>query len=330
MMTHPSGNLMLMESLYGLNVSQVDRLVITVVAEHIQNAQFNLNKMANDIQLRIGLYPEFYILEDFTSSQSETVYKTLVQKEISGSFFVKDCDNYFHTTIEKKNTICFSFLQEDINAVNKSYISLNKFGNVSGIIEKTVIGDRFCVGGYSFKDTEAFKHAYEVVSSFKHVTTKEIYLSHIIQQMILHQEEFEAQEVSNYCDWGTTKDWQKYTAQFRTIFIDLDGVLVENGSEYMQPTWGDSDGLSENIKTINQLFDSSKACIIITTSRKETYQETTMQQLERLGIKFHHIIFGLPHAQRILINDYSASNPFPSASAINLKRNHNNLNDYIK
>ena len=38
---------------------------------------------------------------------------------------------------------------------------------------------------------------------------------------------------------------------------------------------------------------------------------------------------GLPHSQRIIINDYAPSNPFPTASAININRNSDQLKDII-
>ncbi len=332
MLTMPSGDIMLVESINGLKLKNISRIIITVVKDHIESSRINLNKLENIIFEKKGIRPEFLILDEFTSSQSETVYKTIIDKNITGPFFIKDCDNYFDVTYDNynENFICISSLTSEINSVNKSYISLNKFGNVSGIVEKTIIGDKFCVGGYGFSDTSFFINTYNKVNKLKLIKGSEIYISNIIQDMLLDNAIFEPVYVDQYIDWGTWEDWTKYNNQFKTIFIDMDGVLVENGSELFEPKWGFSEGLEKNIQLVNSLYDSGKSTIIITTSRKEEYKEETLQQLKNLDIKYHKIIMGLPHAKRVLINDYSKSNPYPSAIAINLKRNGDDLNDFLK
>ena len=81
---------------------------------------------------------------------------------------------------------------------------------------------------------------------------------------------------------------------------------------------------------MNDLYDSGKCRIIITTSRKSSFKEVTISQLDREGIKYHDIIFDLPHAERIVINDFSKSNKYPTCSSVNIPRNSNNLKDFIK
>jgi hypothetical protein len=51
--------------------------------------------------------------------------------------------------------------------------------------------------------------------------------------------------------------------------------------------------------------------------------------LKRLGFGDCEFISGLINTKRILINDYNEENPFPRATAINIKRNIDNLKDYI-
>jgi hypothetical protein len=51
--------------------------------------------------------------------------------------------------------------------------------------------------------------------------------------------------------------------------------------------------------------------------------------LETLGFKDFQLITGLPNAKRILINDYNEANPFPRAIAVNIKRDSDNLGDYL-
>ncbi len=330
MLTHPNGNLMLIESINGLNTDNVSDIIITVVKSHILGGKVNLQKIEEKIFQLKGIKPQFLILEDFTSSQSETVYKTIQEKSITGAIFVKDCDNYFNANVECGNYLCFSSLKANINSSNKSYIICDKFDNLTGIVEKVVVGSRFCVGGYSFADAKEFSKTFEKVVLFNGINTGEIYISHIIQQMLLEKQVFEIMEVSNYKDWGTKEDWQKYTKTYSTIFIDLDGVLFQNSSEYFEPSWGTSDGLKSNIALINKLFEDGRTTIIITTSRKKEYEEATLDQLKMVGLKYHQIIFDLPHSQRILINDFSDTNTFPSSISINLKRNSDELDSFLK
>ncbi len=329
MNTHPNGNLMLMESIYGLDLVNASEIIITVVRKHIEDSKINLELIKDKIQIEKNISASFLILDEFTKSQAETIYKTILEKNIKGSIIIKDCDNYFNVQPDYTNSVCVAKLNQDTNAINKSYASMDKFGTLSGIVEKQVIGDTFCVGAYSFSSSEEFCDVFERISNLKGIDEKEIYISHIIQQMLLEGEQFLIKNVSNYCDWGTLEDWKKYTSEYKTIFIDLDGVLVENGSEYFQPQWGNSEGIFKNIETINQLFDKDKCRIIITTARKSIYSQQTTDQLKKLNIKYHQIIFDLPHCKRFLINDYASSNVYPSAVAICLKRNDDSLKDLI-
>jgi hypothetical protein len=148
--------------------------------------------------------------------------------------------------------------------------------------------------------------------------------------MILDNIGFSHSDVDDYIDWGTVKEWRDYTNLYSTLFVDLDGTLVYNSSQYGQPGWGQTDGIRSNIEAINHLYESGKVDIIVTTSRKESFREATIEQLGRVGLKYHKIIFALPHAKRIVINDYSPSNPFKSCDAINIKRNSNDLKEMLE
>ena len=44
---------------------------------------------------------------------------------------------------------------------------------------------------------------------------------------------------------------------------------------------------------------------------------------------YDHIVFGMFHAQRVLVNDYARTNPFPSACAINVKRDGDELPEML-
>ena len=87
---------------------------------------------------------------------------------------------------------------------------------------------------------------------------------------------------------------------------------------------------SENIDFLNRLYDTGKVYIILTTARPSSARDVTIEQLEREGVKYDNIIFDLFHANRTLINDYGTSNPYPTCDAVNIVRNSNELERFLK
>ena len=110
----------------------------------------------------------------------------------------------------------------------------------------------------------------------------------------------------------------------------LDGTLVKSSGKYTQPYWGETEGIKENINFLNELYDTGKVYIILTTARSSSARDVTLKQLEREGIKYDNIIFDLFHANRTIINDYGTSNPYPTCDAVNLVRNSNELERFLK
>jgi hypothetical protein len=83
----------------------------------------------------------------------------------------------------------------------------------------------------------------------------------------------------------------------KTWFIDLDGtVFFHNG--YLSNS--EEQILDNFIYLYNQIKDDR---IIFVSSREEKYREQTENSLNRYGIKFHLLILGLPHGERIVLND---------------------------
>jgi cupin superfamily acireductone dioxygenase involved in methionine salvage len=112
--------------------------------------------------------------------------------------------------------------------------------------------------------------------------------------------------------------------------VDLDGTLIRDSGEYFEPVWGKTDGIKENIQAINRLYDGGKVQIIVTTSRKEEARQLTIQQLEREGLRYHQIVFGLNHGKRIVVNDYSRSNPFKSCDSVNIAHDSAELDEMLE
>ena len=327
-LTHPNGRLMITQGISGIDFSNFDSICMAVLKTDLE--KYKLRDAIYDSFKEFDLDFKLLELDEPTTSQSETVSLMIDMLDIKGSIFIKDCDDYFSVEEVEPDTVCVYSLQklDEVIAKNKSYVDVDNNGYVKTIVEKRVISELFCCGGYSFSDANLFSDTFKKLQ--KDAKNGEIYVSHIIYQQLLDGYNFKIKQVDDYCDWGTIKDWNTYRSQYKTIFMDLDGVVVESSSEYFPPYWGTTDSIKENVSVLNKLYESGKVRIIITTSRKSSYKNKTIEQLESLGIKYHDIIFDLLHCERVLVNDYSKTNPYPTAKSCNLFRNSNQLGDLLK
>lgn len=327
MLTHPSGRFMAIEAVRGLNLDDFEKLNFVYLQEHEEKYSF-LKGFREELE-DLGLLGKSRLipLDKPTVDQPETVNQAINIASISGPILIKDSDNYFEAVVKSGNYVCSC----DLNTIglvkprNKSYISINSMGNVANIVEKQVISSTFCVGGYGFSDSSDF-----IAALTRLGTMKERYISNVIYDLLLEGFDFESLPVKNYSDWGTIEDWDRYKRSFGTLFIDLDGTLVKNSSAHFPPYIGESDVIAPNVEIVNQLQKSGKFEVIVTTSRPEKYRAITEQQLASIGIRFTALIMGLQHGKRIIINDYSKSNPFKSCDSINLKRDADDLREILR
>lgn len=326
MLTHPDGNLMIKKALEGLKGIEKKDIIITILKEHEE--KYDISK---GLKENIGEEITIIILDEPTKSQSETVYLTLKEAGVRESFLVKDSDNYFEVDVScENNYICYSNLDEytEINPSNKSYIKMNEQGVIIDMVEKRIISKSFNVGGYFFKNVEKFIETFEKLGESN--SFSELYLSYIIEDMIINQKEvFLGKKVEKYLDWGTFEDWIRYTRKFKTYFFDLDGILFKNGSQFFSPRWGETDIIKNNVEFIKELSKNEYSQIFFVTSRPEKYRNMVEKKLKELGIEFEGLIMNCLHAKRMIINDFSKTNGYPSCDSINVPRDSENLKDYI-
>jgi hypothetical protein len=316
LLTHPTGNCMLLESILGLDFQHIKHIYIITNKEHIKQYDFIDGIKKQFISSSINLILEFIILDGQTTSQVETIRLAIQKAKITGPIAIKDCDNYFKAILDKVgNFIYVADLNTTtlINPTNKCYIKYNIEYQSYDVVEKQIISNIFGCGLYTFKSAKLFLNS----------SINTSYISNIYSNI-----KFTTKLVTDYIDWGTKEDWQRYCSKFKVLLIDIDGILVQNSSEYMTPKWGTTLPLSDNVNRINELYHSGYYQIILTTAR--TNDIITKKQLNTIGLKYHKLVSGLLHScNRILINDYSNTNIYPTAQAINLPRNHDTLSEYI-
>lgn len=330
MLTHPkSKTYMVLETLKGLNLDFFDQIIFVALEEH-QNKYNFLDCFHLELEkMNLNKKSKVLLLDKKTSSQSETVYEAVKKLNVKGFIFIKDCDSFYRANINQKNNqVCYFDLNkiEAVNAISKSYIDFDVNKKITNIVEKKIISSFFNVGGYGFENADDFVNFYES----KPNTINEFYVSHLIFSMLLKDHSFYAVETEDFIDWGVLKDWKAYTDSFKTLFLDLDGVLVTNSSHLIPPMIGEGEALKNNIKTIQDLYSTGKVYIVITTSRPEEYRTQTTFELLKYNIPYDQLVMNLPHCQRITINDFSSSNSYPTCSSINIKRNSDDLKDYLK
>ena len=321
MLTHPDGKLMIEKSLEGLNTDIFDRIIITIVKLHDEKYEAGLvlsQVFKNNKKIEICL------LDDFTSSASETVYLTLEKMNVAGAFVVKDSDNCVKVNIDLPiaNSITGYNLYKhpDIsNIPGKSFLMVNEQGIIEDIIEKRIVSNIICLGVYAFSNAEDFKKSYKEMLS-KNISG-EMYISHVISYMLGKKDVFIALEAEKYDDWGTLEEWHKVQKDFRTYFCDVDGVLMKNCGKYGKCNWyNNREIIPENMEVIRNLQNNG-AQIVITTSRPEEFRKDLESILEENGIKPYAILMGMNDAARVIINDFAPTNPYPSGISVTLPRN---------
>lgn len=316
MLRYPDGKLMAEKALEGLDAGDYGRVIFVIVKEHAE--KYQADAVLEDIfhfsgSPRYGLL----ILDDFTSCQAETVYLALKKMGITGSFEVKDSDNYIkasgrglHDFVAGVNIISFKKEIARLNA--KSFLMVNGQGVVTDIIEKQVRSEFISVGLYGFGDVKLFCDAYEYLRGASGLGY-EIYLSHVIAYLIgTKQCIYQYLEAEDYEDWGTIDDWNTVLEERKTLLINIDGILWEKG--------GPGSGcrqLEGNLLALKKLTDKG-AQVIALTSGPEASEAPIKEMFALNGIPLHGIVSRCNLAHQVLIGRLDGTIPYPACEAINM------------
>ena len=297
-------------------------ITIGVLKEH--DEKYNSTSF---IKHEMGDKVKVVIIPQITKGPAETVYQILQLANITeGEFMVKDCDSFFEHTTKSGNYICTSNVadHEVLNRLRaKSFVISNEQGIVTSIIEKQVVSNKFCVGGYKFESVAEYKKAFESISQ-----EREVFVSDVISVMLQNGHIFVENDSINYVDVGTSKEWFEYNNK-PVIFCDIDGTIIKAQKRVGEDSY-DSEPivLTKNVERLLE-YERNGSLIIFTTSREKNQEWVTKALLSKLGFKSQQLIIGLPNARRVLINDFDVSNPYPRAEAINIERNSDTLGFYL-
>jgi histidinol phosphatase-like enzyme len=297
---------------------------ITVGVLQIHDEEYDV---VNLIKNELGESVRIVVIENPTKGPAHTVYEIIKRTNLSENvpILIKDCDSFFQHKVDDGNYVVVSKIKKNSvlkQLAAKSFVISNDQGIISNIVEKDVVSDTFCIGGYKFNKSSSFVSAYEKLSE----NIDEVFISHVIQNCLLNKEIFIECVAENYLDVGTLEEWIEYNKNVYTIFCDIDGTIIQAQPKHKYhetPTI-----LQDNVNRLLELSNQGTE-IIFTTSRSDSKHKVTEEMLKKLGFKNFKLLTGLKNAKRILINDYNNANPHPRALAINLKRNTDNLRDYL-
>ena len=322
-----TNRLMVTEAISGLNLDFFDHIYFICLQDHEDKYSFMKGFVSELDDAGLREKSNIVLLPEQTDSQSETVYTFLSGYDLDGFVFIKDSDGFYRCDVEERNQVAYFDLNDmdDINARTKSYVDLDVNDVVTNIVEKKVISSTFSSGGYGFADAKEFCKTFEKLQDMD----GECYISHIIFEMMLSGSTFYGTKTTDFKDWGTLDAWNKYKSQYKCLFVDIDGTLITNSSHHFPPYMGSGEPIENNIDFIAELHEQGKTKIVLTTSRPEKYRQLTIMELQTKGVPFDELVMGLPHCQRVIINDFARSNPYPSCKAINIPRNTDDLKEYF-
>ena len=297
-------------------------VTIAILKQH--NEMFNAE---NKLREAFGDKVNIVVLDEPTSGPADTVYQTIMKAKYFftsvSPMLIKDCDGFYDTDLVDGNAIYVSKLSKnpDIrNAPAKSYTITNEQGIITSVVEKQIVSNSFCVGGYQFASIGEYVDTFE---KLKDNATSEIFVSNIIDYMISNGAVFNEKEVENFIDVGTADDWFKFNNK-PTYFCDIDGTIVKTKDFHDDPY----EPIQKNVDAL--LKEQARGCkLVFVTARKKRYEDYTNKMLTEMGFVNYVLVMETNHSRRVLINDYANSNPFPSAVALNLKRDSDNLGDMI-
>lgn len=323
LLTMPDGRLMISHVIDSY-LRKGHKPTVIIVKEHVEqyDAEYALRGIYGDAI-------DIYILDDFTNGPAETLYKYCIGNRRDGQIIAHDCDSIFEYNIPTgKNFVVYVDLHDypDLsNIANKSFLHIDEpEGLLKNIVEKRVSSEYICVGAYGFRNAEQYIEMYETE---RDSISAELFISHIVRGYLAADRACTTVHATNYVDCGTIEAFNHNSRNHTTIFCDLDGVVFYNQSHYFKNNYNNSPVPIPNAVSFLLERQNKGSKFYFTTARPSQYRNITEAALTQLGFVDFQVIYDVPHAPRLLINDIAITNPWPSASSINVPRDDN---DYWK
>ena len=319
-LTHPTGKLMIELVLEAMDYRHFDRTVIAVLREHC--VQYDVDLVLNQA---FGDSIEVVVLEEPTASAAETVYRTIQRANIGDLLLIKDSDCVVEAQLPEHPAFVVGLsivADSPVDRIQaKSFVIRDEQGIILDIVEKEVVSNTICVGIYA-APAASFARAYERIrESHVHIRAGEIYVSHLVSHLILQNDlVFRHVEATRFVDWGTLDDWHRELARHRSYVFDIDGVVLRNYGRYGAKNWSNTfEPIAQNVALLKRLSDAGHE-IVFMTARPDEHLGQFRALMEREGVRYKAVIPGCHHGQRMMVNDFAPTNPYPSCEALSVPR----------
>jgi len=103
-----------------------------------------------------------------------------------------------------------------------------------------------------------------------------------------------------------------------TFFVDIDGTLVKY-RKFSELATSTLTPIQDVVEYVNSNYDLGSV-IIITTARPESYRDYTVEELKRIGVRYHQLVMDCGRGTRVVLNDMDPENPIQRAVGINFVR----------
>ena len=334
LLQHPNGLTMLENAIYGLGnlgpASGLTKIVIISTEDHF--AEINVSALKDEMKHGSGLDVDFHFLKNPTSSVVETLTNYLERLDSDVSIVVKDSDNMVKLELEAflmhENALAYADLSAfpRVSAPSKSFLEIGAADVVSNFVEKRVISNFFSVGLTKFGRISDVLDAARTLKS----GTSELYVSDLVRSMMRNGIDFKASEILEYEDWGTLRDWLEFVKSYKTLFVEIDGIVnFDSGRLSLNVQSQSINPIIENVAVLLELEKTGRVKIVFTMARSESYIDSVSKELSELGFVKPTIISGIYRAQSMVVNQFTQTNPNPSALAISVQQNTSDLRQQI-
>ena len=223
---------MIADCLRGLDLTNVSRVVIGVLREHIDEFCAGTVEFVVNSFKRTDFFSKlrFVVLPNRTRDHVETALTIIRMANISGPVFIKDCHNAFTSIVPFHNAVCmFKITQETDHEMRslarKSFCSFSHDNSLDNVVTETIVSPYVCTGGYAFRDAGILETVAEIMraahpawlySGFTPLTMSDI----IFRLVLMRSEPVVGLSVVNFEDWQTTSAWRAFYHR-RTALVDV-------------------------------------------------------------------------------------------------------------
>uniref|UniRef100_A0A7S1MHD8 Uncharacterized protein n=2 Tax=Neobodo designis TaxID=312471 RepID=A0A7S1MHD8_NEODS len=322
----PDGSITLEAVIKPLGLAHVARVIVVVLRDHVDShcggdAAGLTQYLATKLGLGTADRPvddkatlEVLALENETADATETVCQAIERCGIDGPIFVKDCDGSFPHVVADDDHVCvLPITSESVTSLHdlpsKSFAD-ECGGVLTNIVEKQIVSDLACVGGFGFASAAAFQRAQEKVRAASNSATRagngpgRVFTSHVALQMLVEETVFRVIKVPTFEDWKTAEAWAANSQQYKNVLMHLDGVLVRPKQTWLAAAIREMadqpaslaphfEPIAENVAAFRAAVTSVKSArAVVLSSLSEASRPAVAAMLKEFNIPCDSLVLG--------------------------------------